>query len=98
MFAFILLILVFGLFMASFVVLIMDLTSSKRNTNRPTDEKLPKLGKYSFGNFSSAGLLLFLLVEDKSITNTKKLAINSPKTSINNTNANIIKKILLNLI
>ena len=61
MFAFILLILVFGLFMASFVVLIMDLTSSKRNTNRPTDEKLPKLGKYSF-LFNLIALLLLVFV------------------------------------
>lgn len=51
-----------------------------------------KLYLPSFGNFSSVGLLLFLLLDVKSIISTKKLAINSPKTNINNTNANIIKK------
>jgi hypothetical protein len=61
MFAFILLIFVFGLFMASFVVLIMDLTSTKRNNNRPPDEKLPKLGKYSF-LFNLFALLLLVIV------------------------------------
>ncbi len=61
MFALILLICVFGLFMASFVVLILDLTSTKRNINRPTDEKLPKLGKYSF-LFNLFALLLLVLV------------------------------------
>jgi len=61
MLAFILLVLVFGLFMASFFVLIMDLTSSKRNNNRPSDEKLPKLGKYSF-LINLFTLLLLLLV------------------------------------
>ncbi|MBY9010338.1 MAG: hypothetical protein KGD74_10785 [Candidatus Lokiarchaeota archaeon] len=34
--------------MTSLVVLIIDFTSTKRNNNRPSDEKLPKLGKYSF--------------------------------------------------
>ena len=61
MFAFILLVLVFGLFMASFVALIMDLTSIKRNTNRPSDEKLPKLGKFSF-LFNLFALLILVFV------------------------------------
>jgi len=61
MFVFILLIGVFGLFMASFVALIMDLTSTKRNTNRPTSEKLPKLGKFSF-IFNLIALLLLVFV------------------------------------
>jgi len=61
MFAFILLISVFGLFMASFIVLIIELTSTKRHNNRPTDEKLPKLGKYSF-LFNLFALLLLVFV------------------------------------
>ena len=61
MFAFVLLILVFGLFMAAAVALIIDLTSTKRNNNRPTDEKLPKLGKFSF-LFNLFGLLLLVIV------------------------------------
>ena len=61
MFAFFLLVLVFGLFMASFFVLIIDLTSTKRNNNRSADEKLPKLGKYSF-LFNLFALLLLVLV------------------------------------
>jgi Na+/H+ antiporter NhaC len=61
MFAFILLICVFALFMASFIVLIMDLSSKKRNSNRPADEKLPKLGKYSF-LFNLFALLLLVIV------------------------------------
>ncbi|MHA1460474.1 MAG: hypothetical protein ACTSO8_03250 [Promethearchaeota archaeon] len=61
MLAFILLISVFGLFMASFVVLIMELTSSKKHNNRPADEKLPKLGKYSF-LFNLFALLLLVVV------------------------------------
>jgi len=61
MFAFILLCGVFGLFMLSFAALIIDLTSTKRNNNRPTDEKLPKLGKYSF-LFNLFALLLLVFV------------------------------------
>jgi hypothetical protein len=61
MFVFILLVSVFGLFMASFVALILDLTSSKRNANRPTNEKLPKLGKFSF-LFNIFALLLLVFV------------------------------------
>jgi len=61
MFAFVLLILIFGLFMAAAVALIIDLTSTKRNNNRPTDEKLPKLGKFSF-LFNLFGLLLLVIV------------------------------------
>ncbi len=61
MFVFILLIGVFGLFMASFIALIVDLLSSKRNNNRPSDEKLPKLGKYSF-LFNLFALILLVLV------------------------------------
>ena len=61
MLAFILLICVFGLFMASVTSLIIDLTSSKRNTNRSADEKLPKLGKYSF-LFNLIALLLLVFV------------------------------------
>ena len=61
MFVFILLISVFGLFMASFVALIMDLTSTKRNNNRPADEKLPKLGKFSF-LFNLFALLILVFV------------------------------------
>jgi len=61
MLAFVLLIFVFGLFMCSFAALIIDLTSTKRNTNRPTDEKLPKLGKFSF-IFNLFALLLLVLV------------------------------------
>jgi hypothetical protein len=61
MFVFILLIGVFGLFMASLVVLVMDITSTKRNTNRPTDEKLPKLAKFSF-IFNLFALILLVLV------------------------------------
>jgi len=61
MFAFVLLILVFGLFMAAAVALIIDLTSTKRNNNRPTGEKLPKLGKFSF-LFNLFALLLLVIV------------------------------------
>ena len=61
MFIFILLIGVFALFMAGFVVLIIDLTSTKRNENRVMDKKLPKLGKYSF-LFNLFALLLLVLV------------------------------------
>jgi len=61
MFIFILLIGTFALFMASFVVLIIDLTSTKRNENRVTDKKLPKLGKYSF-LFNLFALLLLVFV------------------------------------
>jgi len=61
MFVFILLIGVFGLFMASFIALIVDLLSSKRNNNRPSDEKLPKLGKYSF-LFNLFALILLVFV------------------------------------
>jgi len=61
MFAFVLLILIFGLFIAAAVALIIDLTSTKRNNNRPTDEKLPKLGKFSF-LFNLFGLLLLVIV------------------------------------
>ncbi|MBA7529019.1 hypothetical protein ES705_21211 [subsurface metagenome] len=42
MFIFILLIGVFALFMAGFVVLIIDLTSTKRNENRVMDKKAAK--------------------------------------------------------
>ncbi len=51
-----------------------------------------KLNLPSLGNFSSGGLFLFLLVEVKSIISAAAAAINSPKTNINKTNANIIKK------
>jgi len=61
MFIFILLIVVFALFMCSFLVLIIDLTSTKRNENRVMDKKLPKLGKYSF-LFNLFALLLLVLV------------------------------------
>jgi len=61
MFVFVLLLVIFGLFMSSFVALIIDLTSTKRNNNRPTDEKLPKLGKYSF-LFNLFALLLLVFV------------------------------------
>ncbi len=61
MFVFILLIGVFGLFMASFIALIVDLLSPKRNNNRPSDEKLPKLGKFSF-LFNLFALILLVLV------------------------------------
>ena len=61
MFAFILLISVFGLFMASFIALIVDMLSPKRNNNRPSDEKLPKLGKYSF-LFNLFALIILVLV------------------------------------
>ncbi len=61
MFAFILLIGVFGLFMTSFIVLIIDMLSPKRNNNRPSDEKLLKLGKYSF-LFNLFALLLLVFV------------------------------------
>jgi len=61
MFVFILLIGVFGLFMASFIALIVDLLSPKRNNNRPSDEKLPKLGKYSF-LFNLFALILLVFV------------------------------------
>ena len=60
-FIFILLIGVFALFMCSFVVLIIDLTSIKRNENRVMDKKLPKLGKYSF-LFNLFALLLLVFV------------------------------------
>jgi len=61
MFAFVLLIIVFGLFMSSFAAIIIDMLSQKRNNNRSTDEKLPKLGKYSF-LFNLFALLLLVLV------------------------------------
>ena len=61
MFVFILLIGVFGLFMASLVALVMDMISPKKNNNRPSDEKLPKLGKFSF-IFNLFALLLLVLV------------------------------------
>ncbi len=61
MFKFVLLIFVFGLFMASFAALIIDMLSPKRNTNRPSDEKLPKLGKFSF-LFNLFALILLVLV------------------------------------
>jgi len=61
MFVFVLLLIIFGLFMSSFIVLIIDLTSTKRNDNRPTDEKLPKLGKFSF-LFNLFALLLLVFV------------------------------------
>jgi len=61
MFVFILLIGVFGLFMLSFAALIIDMLSPKRNSNRPSDEKLPKLGKYSF-LFNLFALLLLVFV------------------------------------
>ncbi len=61
MFIFISVIFVFILFMSSFVVLIIDLTSTKRNENRVADKKLPKLGKYSF-LFNLFALLLLVLV------------------------------------
>jgi len=66
MFVFILLIGVFGLFMASFIALIVDLLSPKRNNNRPSDEKLPKLGKYSF-LFNLFALILLVLVSFTSV-------------------------------
>ncbi len=61
MFVFILLCGVFGLFMLSFAALIIDMLSPKRNNNRPSDEKLPKLGKYSF-LFNLFALLLLVFV------------------------------------
>jgi len=61
MFAFVLLIFVFGLFMLSFAALIIDMLSPKRNNNRPSDEKLPKLGKFSF-IFNLFALLLLVFV------------------------------------
>ncbi len=61
MFAFVLLIFVFGLFIAAAAALIIDLTSTKRNKNRPSDEKLPKLGKFSF-LFNLLALFLLVLV------------------------------------
>lgn len=51
-----------------------------------------KLYLPSFGNLSSGGLFLFLLVEVKSMISTTKLAINSPKTSISKKNTSIIIK------
>ncbi len=63
------------------------------NTNSKSAKRLNrKLNLPSFGNFSSVGLLLFLLVEVKSIISTTKLAINSPNTLMSKINANIIKK------
>jgi len=61
MFVFILLIGVFGLFIAAFITLIIDMLSPKRNNNRPSNEKLPKLGKYSF-LFNLFALLLLVFV------------------------------------
>jgi len=61
MLQFVLLISVFGLFMASFAALIIDLLSPKRNKNRPSDEKLPKLGKFSF-LFNLFALLILVFV------------------------------------
>jgi hypothetical protein len=61
MLAFVLMIFVFGLFMLSFAALIIDMLSPKRNKNRPSDEKLPKLGKYSF-LFNLFALLLLVFV------------------------------------
>jgi len=66
MFVFILLIGVFGLFMLSFAALIIDMLSPKRNNNRPSDEKLPKLGKYSF-LFNLFALILLVLVSFTSV-------------------------------
>jgi len=65
----------------------LTITKSKRAKRLNRKLNLP-----SFGNFSSGGLFLFLLVEVKSIISAAVAAIYSPKTSINNTNANIIKK------
>ena len=63
------------------------------NTNSKSAKRLNrKLNLPSFGNFSSVGLLLFLLVEVKSIISTTKLGINSPNTLMSKINANIIKK------
>ncbi len=63
------------------------------NTKSKSAKRLNrKLYLPSFGNFSSVGLLLFLLVEVKSIINTTKLDINNPNTNNNNTKTNIIKK------
>ena len=63
------------------------------NTKSKSAKRLNrKLYLPSFGNFSSVGLLLFLFVEVKSIISTQNEAIKRPKTNINNTNANIIKK------
>jgi len=61
MFIFVLLIGIFALFMAGFLALIIDLTSTKRNESRVMDKKLPKLGKYSF-LFNLFALLLLVLV------------------------------------
>ncbi|MBY8980206.1 MAG: hypothetical protein KGD72_07430 [Candidatus Lokiarchaeota archaeon] len=47
--------------MASFIALIVDMLSPKRNNNRPSDEKLPKLGKYSF-LFNLFALIILVLV------------------------------------
>jgi len=66
MFVFILLIGVFGLFMLSFAALIIDMLSPKRNNNRPSDEKLPKLGKYSF-LFNLFALILLVFVSFTSV-------------------------------
>ncbi|NHJ24791.1 MAG: hypothetical protein EAX89_09465 [Candidatus Lokiarchaeota archaeon] len=61
MFNFILMTLSFGLFIAGFIALVIDLTSKKRNENRVPDEKLPRLGKYSFLlSFLSLFLLVFV--------------------------------------
>ena len=61
MFNFILMILSAGLFIASLVVLLIDITSKKRNENRDPNEKLPKLGKYSF-MFNLLSLFLLVIV------------------------------------
>ena len=61
MFNFILMILSAGLFLASLIVLLIDLTSKKRNENRDPNEKLPKLGKYSF-MFNLISLFLLVIV------------------------------------
>jgi hypothetical protein len=51
----------FGLFIASFLVLVVDLLSKKKNNSRALDEKLPKLGKYSF-MLSLISILLLVFV------------------------------------
>jgi len=51
----------FGLFMASFICLIIDLLSKKRNQNRSPDKKLPKLSRNSlFLSLISLILLVFV--------------------------------------
>jgi len=60
MFNLILLIGSFGLFLTSAILLLIDLSSKKRNKNRDPTRNLPKLGSYSFLlNLISLLLLVF---------------------------------------